>query len=65
MAENHTKRATVHEKRSDITQALAELRKARSIMAALVSTAPGNEKWTRDLAEIDENIARIAAKARG
>jgi hypothetical protein len=34
-------------------------------MAALVAIAPGNEKWTRDLAELDEQIARIEAKARG
>ena len=34
-------------------------------MAALVTAAPGNKKWTRDLAELDEQIARIEAKARG
>jgi hypothetical protein len=34
-------------------------------MAALVSTAPGNEQWRRDLAEYEERIAQIEAKARG
>jgi hypothetical protein len=31
----------------------------------LLTTAPGNEKWTRDLTELNEQIARIEAKARG
>jgi hypothetical protein len=26
-------------------------------MVQLLTTAPGNEKWTRDLAELDEQIA--------
>jgi hypothetical protein len=34
-------------------------------MVQLLTTAPGNKKWTRDLAELDEQIARIEAKARG
>jgi hypothetical protein len=34
-------------------------------MAALVSTAPGNEQWRHDLAEYEERIGQIEAKARG
>jgi hypothetical protein len=54
-----------YEKGNDIAQALAELRTARNIMTALLTGAPGNDKWKRHVAEYDERIARIEAKARG
>jgi len=65
LADNHSKRATAYEKGNDISQALAALRTARNIMTALLTGAPDNEKWKRQVAEYDERIARIEAKARG
>ena len=48
----------------DIAQALAELRKGRDIMAALVAIAPDHAQWKNDLAWFDQQIARLEALAR-
>jgi septal ring factor EnvC (AmiA/AmiB activator) len=62
LAHGHTSLATVYWQQSDIAQALAELREARAIMAALVALAPNLANWTEYLAWIDQQIARLEVK---
>jgi hypothetical protein len=48
---------------SEPATALAELRKAREIMATLIARAPGNVQWRNDLAVFDREISVAEAQA--
>jgi len=59
LAYGHTSLFTVYQQQGDTAQALAELRAARAIMAALVALAPNLASWSEFLAWIDQQIARL------
>jgi hypothetical protein len=40
---------------------LTELREARAIIEQLVALAPGAAEWKKDLAELDDEMARLGA----
>ncbi len=64
LAVSHARLASVFRKLGKLADALAELRKGRAIMAALVAMASGHAQWAKDLAWFDGQIAALEAQAR-
>jgi len=63
LAVSYAKLALVHLRLGDAAQALTELRSARDIMGALVTAAPDNAQWQKELALFDGEIARLEGQA--
>jgi tetratricopeptide (TPR) repeat protein len=60
----HARLAGVLHAQAKSAQALAELRRGREIMAALLRSAPGFEPWRQQLAHFDGRIAALEGRAR-
>jgi len=63
IAVTYGKLATAHHWLGKTGQALAELRQAREMMAALLATAPAIKLLTDDLAQLDGRIAALEGRA--
>jgi hypothetical protein len=61
----HSKLATTFEKQARIPAALAELKKGREIIVALLAIAPNRLQWKNDLAWFDRQIARLEGHSQG
>lgn len=63
LAHGYASLASVHQKLADTAEALIALRKGREIMATLVTLAPSNAQWKKDLARFDGQIAELEGRA--
>jgi hypothetical protein len=57
---SYDKTAVAFMKAGEQTKALDALRQSRAIMMRMTSLSPDNAEWKRDLAWLDEQIAKLA-----
>jgi hypothetical protein len=58
-----TSMASLQQKLNNTPEALIALRKGREIVATLITLAPSNAQWKKDLASFDAEIARLEERA--